>query len=310
MQTNNNEYYYAVIICKCVEGAKMEEIFSIATEYYIKLESIKSYGGFKNKKIWFAILAFIEFVYSFYASIANFNKTSNKFINSTFITMLICETLALVMLYLVRKQRNEIFINYVNNEYNCHILDISKAKIKYLEEIINGTRENFYDTAKKIKDIMSIWNENKKSNFPSNGDFVKFIYDPNSNARIVTLCVFLLATISALSVRDGGGIKTVFEWYAPISGKVLLTLYAYIIIMLASMYFMIGAVAVIILNFIVWIVSVSKPNEDTKIRYVKYLLSDLTTYHAFKGLTANIEFSDLGTVPDSIQNEVQCDKSL
>ncbi len=260
----------------------MKELYQIASEYYINLESFSAYGGFKEPYTWGFLLGFLMFSLCFVMFV--FTVSIEKWpLNWWFLSTIVVELVTIQFFDRLTKKRNAVFIAYLSRKTNEFIsldADLDELKTRFLESLLNCASTEFYEVSQKLNAMMSMERETTGKRGMIDSIF-SFIYVESANQRILALFIVLSSIITILAVNSGQNIEGVFDL---LSSKGFWAAYgAYLVVSVVS-YWMIR-LSYNFLKRVMVFVSLLFYKDKTKIQnlsVIKYLMADLNYYSTFE----------------------------
>lgn len=166
----------------------MEELKRLAAEYYSNTVSIK-YFGFKGAG--YLLLSIPFLLVSIWLNLQ---------LKANLITMLPMIVGAFFWA-LATKEYNFNLIKHLKYFTHLDSKSLSVQKASYLHEITFHISSNLFETMRSFKEVVETNNKNR-SFILDNGwyHFFKFIYDPESKNRILSLLIYLISLIAIITV--------------------------------------------------------------------------------------------------------------
>jgi len=256
----------------------LNEIYQIATKYFIEMESFSAYGGIKNKYFWklggVALIILFGSIYFFDLTSFAYNKLNIKNTNIIiFISSLIVVILEMYLLITfdnLQKYKDKL----ITKKYNMN--DISSVKIELLKEYFSIQQNDFLYVAKEINGMLNLNNSKFKNKHLVDKIFY-FILNSDSKNRILSLFILMcsMLTIIFINFNDTNyfleNINALTSQEIKIFFFRSLFLFSILYIVIFFSYKIIRKILIFISIFFI-----TKKSEDIEI--VKYLISDLVKY--------------------------------
>ncbi len=273
----------------------MEELYRVANDYYMKLESFKTHGTFKNKYFWFSLFFALIFIISFGFYFLDFllykkqvtAKWSVIFNWYLFLTV-VSEFFMISMMNKYRGNKEQNVIKHISNQMRPNCTSLEEAKVELLKSYFSCKQQEFSDYAEKINSMLGMAYQfsDDKSQIEQ---IFSFIYNKEANSRLVTLFVITCSIITVLSVSAGGNLYTVIDSFSGVNIDTFIKLFSVVLLLMLIIGFGFVQFVYFIKKIFVFL-ALQLPGESTKnIEAVKYLIRDLNRYHIFNKKENKIE---------------------
>lgn len=241
----------------------MEELRRLATEYYSRTVSFKYYGlkGFLYLSVSVPLL-----ILSFYLNL----KISLSFL--IIAPMLV----AAAFWMLAEKEYEKNLIFHISFYTHLQTKSVDEQKAAYLSLLTSHVAGSLFDSMKIFKEIVETNNKNK-SFVLDNGwyHFFKFIYDPDSKNRILSLIIYLISLVAMLTVVKPQTNIDFYEIIQIIDWEQLIGYFLGIALMIIMFYVVIVVPIMFLITYLV--VPVMLVN-NSKVMLNKFFISELNKY--------------------------------
>jgi len=262
----------------------MEELYCVANKYYKNLESLSAYGGVMNKYFLAALISLLSFIIGFYlyiGSALSSNSAGEKnILNYWFILTIFGELALLFAMNKIkdRKEKNILSISSESLKISCG--DISEAKVNLLKSYFSCEQSEFAGMAKNINSMLEIASQssNNKSVFET---IFSFVYNKDSNPRILTLFILICSMVIILSVNTGVNLYSVIDIFSENNASDLISIYFASLIIILILGFGVVQVFLITKKILIFISLLFLGQNTKNIEIVRYLVKDLNNFHAF-----------------------------
>lgn len=252
----------------------MDQIFEKSFTYYLAFYSYKG----KFKKLWFWILlSIVSSVIFIYLTTNTILYVDLKSLGGfTFYWelkwVIISELFFILSLDLLRSNRNKIITK--DHEQYKKPLRLTMAKRDWIEKSYNKKATDYLTLADQIMKMQSILKKSNLHNKTENFSFMRYVYSPESKARITSYFIFMLSIIFLIVLKDAEGLsETLPNIYDSSFQKLILTIailsIMFFFILIGIVYFL----RVVILIILTWW-AVIKTKKDSYI-FVDIFVRDL-----------------------------------
>lgn len=168
----------------------MEELKYLAKKYYENTISIKFFG---LKGAAYLIIALIFFVFAGYVQVIL------EFVNVSIIPMIIaglCGGSA-------RRQYEKNLVRHLSNYTLIDTDNVNYHKAIYLQSLVSHIGSSLLEAMKNLKEIIDTDKSQHGLSTQSEwARFFKFLYDPESKNRILSLIIYLISLVALLTVSN------------------------------------------------------------------------------------------------------------
>jgi len=262
----------------------MEEIYRVANKYYKNLESLSAYGGIINKYFLTVFISLLTFIIGSYLYIGETFPSNSEgersIVNYWFILTILGELALLFSLSKLKDRKEKNILNISSRKLKTACSDISEAKINLLKSYFSCEQSEFAEVAKSINSMLEIASQssNNKSIFEI---LFSFIYNKESNSRILTLFILFCSIVVILSVNTGANLYTVIDFFAASKFGELVSIYFASLIIFLILGFGVVQVFIVAKRALIFISLLFPVLNTRNIEIVQYLVKDLNNFHLF-----------------------------
>lgn len=205
----------------------MEELRILAKEYYQTTVDIRLY------RFWGIVCLVASIPFIFWSIHLNF---VDKLSNASILPMLV----AAVLWAVAKKQYNKNLIRRLTYYTHYSSESISEHKAVYIQYLTEHIAPNLYEVMKAFRDITEADKENR-SFVLDNGwyHFFRFLYDPDSKNRILSLLIYLISLLAILSVVKPDTGFHIFDLVSAITFEQVKNLFAVALVVIVMGYVMV-----------------------------------------------------------------------
>ncbi|NOX92865.1 MAG: hypothetical protein GXP18_10580 [Gammaproteobacteria bacterium] len=260
----------------------MEELYRIANNYYMRLESFQAYGSFRNIYLYMVVIFTFIFIGTLMLFLYDISFSGEPSLwNKWFAFLLISEFFLILSVDKCKKIKNDKINSSISKEFGENFASLDDAKVRLLKNYFLCDRTDFLAMSEIIHKMIK-----RAYEFSDDKTRVEkvfdFIYEENAKPRILTLFVLLCSIIVVLSVGAGGNLNMLISSYSDVGWGEIFWAYFIILICLFVIGFGISSAFTAIRKALVFL-SLSRLDESTKnLETVKYLVKELNHYHVFK----------------------------
>ena len=257
----------------------MEELRILSLQYYKNTVGINFFG---MKGILYILLSLPFLFTSLWLSFSVHTEKVTTF------TILVCG-------FLWQFAKKEYEYNLIRKlTFYTHLenKDISEHKALYLHILTSHISDSLFNTMKIFKEIIETDNKNKKFTHENIGYFfLKFIYDPESKNRILSLSIYLISLIAVLTVVKPEYEFNVYEVIHSITFELVQQYFLLALFIIIFVYFLIVLPLMFITTYFIVPVLLWLSFKDVLSRF---FISELTRYsYLEQKILARAKTSDL-----------------
>ncbi|MGE8545398.1 MAG: hypothetical protein ACN6NS_13930 [Acinetobacter johnsonii] len=169
----------------------------------------------KNKNIWFFVILFCVFAYSFF-----WYTTLNAFpylpeFNQLYRLMLciFMEVIVLLLWFKLEKQRERVIISRVQLLFATNEDNIYELKKMWFKKCVSANLNSYLEIAENIDKVLTL-KEKYKSIFASDANsFGRLIFTSDSKNRLLAMFMGIVAALIALTISTGVNIYSIFIFF-------------------------------------------------------------------------------------------------
>lgn len=202
----------------------MEEIRSIAYEYY------SMFYGYNRviRKLWFNILLAIFSAGIFLACIVQylmFSDFSNEgsLYSSGLLLVGVSEVILISSYERLKALRQNLIIGNSTSMDRRFVL--MNKKVRWINDAFVVEPSHYPWLLKKIEELKAFSQGTMVGHDLSLGRFLRYIYDRESKARILSLALFVFSILALIAMKEVSGLDVLFETYSVIGWKGLVFLW-------------------------------------------------------------------------------------
>jgi hypothetical protein len=217
----------------------MEELRRLSIQYYQNTVGIRFFGGRGGIFVFLCTLSIYIFVYS------NFKLHNDTLTTSTAVVSACFWALA-------RNEYDKNLIRHLSFFSHLESKRVSDHKALYLHELTYHVGPTLFEAMKVFKEIVET-NAQNRSFALSNIDyhFFKFLYDPESKNRILSLIIYLISLIAVLTVIKPESQYSIYEVIQDISMDVVQSYLVYSLLFIIFGYFVIVLPIMFVITYVV-----------------------------------------------------------
>lgn len=193
----------------------MGNLFKIINIYYDLFVSYKGVFSVKNKNLWFLIISFFIFIYSFYWYISLQAFPYLPAIGRSY-RLIICiatEVVVLTCWFNLEKQREKIIIFRIQSLFNTNEDNFYELKKMWFKKCVNSNSNSYLEIAEKIDKVL-ILKEKYKSVFTLDTNSLgRIIFASESKNRLLAMFMGGVAAVIALTISTGVNIYSIFDFF-------------------------------------------------------------------------------------------------
>ncbi len=283
----------------------MEELYRIANNYYMRLESFQAYGSFRNIYLYIIVIftfIFIGTLILFLHDISLEGKPSLW--NKWFVSALISELFLVFFIEKLKKIKNFRIKESISKEFGENFKSLDDAKVRLLKNYFLCDRADFSAMSEIIHGMIKRAHgfSGDKTNIEK---VFNFIYEDNAKPRILTLFVLLCSIIVVLLVGAGGNFNMLISGYLSVDGGEIFLVYIIILVYVFTIGFGISLAYMVIRKTLVFLSLFFLKKSTKNIETARYLVKELNHYHVFKKSKDN-KIILTSEIPESIKRRFDC----
>lgn len=264
----------------------MKRLYISANQYYYLLERFGYRELLFSGWFWFWLITVFAFLCQgalFFTS-ADEHKGVALFLDGTFLGLILLELLMVYLSFKLGKEKTKVVLERVNEKYAKSFRNIEDVRRFLLRRFFGREEIEYLEFSDDIQKAIQYQLQFRSPLTFGFSEMLTFIYNPDSKQRIYALLLVIVSVVTALSIRDGGGISNVFDFfYGESFGNIFLVWFLLVVFF--------GGFLMILLVIRLWlelfwdylIVRIdgkAARNPHT----LRYLQNDLLKYHRFVNL--------------------------
>jgi hypothetical protein len=264
----------------------MNQIFKFSADYYKTFESPKYYCHPKHlsfaSAIFFGLGFVVYFLYLSYNVItdAQYRLHVMEF-SYRYVILFGLECCFLLAMQKLDKQREKAVLNKAN-AVNREIADsISEAKKSRLCKYFNTNDTEFLKYAKKIDEMLRLYESYKKPTAITPGFILQFIYNREARPRILALLILSFSLTLILIVNTGVNAETVYNVFNTANEGVLFFLYVSALFIIITVGFFVKVLSFFFGETVNWFLVLKSAESYHSTWAVRYLIRDLVEFQVF-----------------------------
>ncbi|WP_238105647.1 hypothetical protein [Vibrio cincinnatiensis] len=241
----------------------MEELKYLARTYYSNTVSIRFFGAGGFGYLFASVLFFI---------VAGYLQFALDYVNISIFPMLI----ACLLGGGAKKCYNSNLIRHLSNYTLLNSDNVDFHKAIYLQSLVSHIGDSLLQAMKNLKEIRETGaSKHALSTQTEWSRFLKFLYDPDSKNRILSLIIYLISFIALLTVSKSDSDVVFYELVSHITFDNVRSFFIYSVIAIITLY----VLAVIPLSFIYKYVVVSILLKTSSVDALsRFFISELNRY--------------------------------
>jgi len=261
----------------------MNRLFVTANHYYSALERFGLQYMLKSPWPWLLAALLFAFIWQGFAFVTSGPKLHGTahFLDWQFVSLIVLEFAILALSSKLKSEKTKFVLKRINSKYRQSFSSIEQTR-RFLLRRLLGRHESEYLSF--VDDIQKAIAYQDQLRNPLAFDFSRvllFLYDPDSKQRIYALLVVIVSVLTALSIREGGSISNVFEFFAGENVALVIFAWFLLVIFLAGLLMLLLVIRLGV--EVLWAyLSVRLDGKAARNPYtLKYLQSDLLAFHRF-----------------------------
>ncbi|MGW8394306.1 hypothetical protein [Pseudoduganella sp. HUAS MS19] len=189
----------------------MEQLRKAATAYWVMFEHVGVCYHLQNWNYRIALLAGLGFLASVvFCFIALWEKDAVWW--KLFLLALGMEAAGLYFLFRFEKTRNAFVLERLNRRFEVEFATLDGHRKRQLTRHFGQKPSDFIEFAAQIDQMR----EQYEKHYPRSNpilDLLRYVYHPESKARIYTLLLAIASAVLALAIRQGAGLDNLFQFF-------------------------------------------------------------------------------------------------
>ncbi|MBW7903312.1 MAG: hypothetical protein H3C26_17705 [Rhodocyclaceae bacterium] len=261
----------------------MNRLFVTANHYYSVLERFGLQYILKSPWPWLWIVLLLVFIAQGFAFVTSGTKLNGTalFLDWQFLSLIVLEFAILAVSNKLQSDKAKVVLERVNSKYRQSFSSIEQARRFLLQRFFGRHEAEYLAFADDIQKAITYQDQLRNPLAFGFSRILLFLYDPDSKQRIYALLVVVVSVLTALSIREGGSISGVFEFFAGEKLALVVFVWLLLVVFLAGL---LTLLLVIRLGVeVLWAyLSVRLDGKAARNPYtLKYLQRDLLAFHRF-----------------------------
>lgn len=203
------------------------------------------------------------------------------FLDWQFISLIVLEFALLALSNKLKSEKTKIVLERINSKYRQSFSSIEQARRFLLRRFLGRSESEYLSFADDIQKAMNYQDQLRNPLAFGFSRVLLFLYDPDSKQRIYALLVVIVSVLTALSIREGGSISNVFEFFAGENLALVVFVWFLLVVFLAGLLMLLLVIRLgVEMLWAYW--SVRLDGKAARNPYtLKYLQRDLLAFHRF-----------------------------
>jgi hypothetical protein len=217
----------------------MEELRRLSIQYYQNTVGIRFFGIKGGVFLFFSIPFLLISIY------LDFELHAEKLM---FLPMFVC-----VFLWAqAKKEYDQNLIRYLSFYSHLESKKVSDHKALYLHELTYHVAPSLFEVLKIFKEIVETHNKNRNFVIDNIGyHFSRFLYDPESKNRILSLIIYLISLIAVLTVIKPESQYSIYQVIQDISIEQVQSYFLFSLFFIIFWYFLIIIPFMFVVTYVV-----------------------------------------------------------
>lgn len=269
----------------------MNRLFVTANHYYSVLERFGPQYILKSPWPWVWVVLVFVFIWQGFAFVTNGKELHGTalFLDWQFLSLIVLEFAILALSNKLKSEKTKVVLERINSKYRKSFSSIEQAKRFLLKRFFGRHESEYLSFADDIQKAITYQDQLRNPLAFGFSRVLLFLYDPDSKQRIYALMVVIVSVLIALSIREGGSISNVFEFFAGENIALVIFVWLLLVIFLAGLLMLLLVLRLGI--EVLWAyLSVRLDGNAARNPYtLKYLQRDLLAFHHFVNLQGKHE---------------------
>ena len=208
----------------------MEELLKISKEYYVNCVDLRLFG---LKGSVFVVIGIPFIAFSMFVAI-KFNTMKP----GLDVFIIIPQCIGMLFWYRAKKVYDENLVCRLKAYTNLESKVVNEHKILYLSSLTTHIGNSLFEVVKNMTEIMSLHNKSRAYTVDNIGyHFSKFLYDPESKNRILSLSIYLISLVAILTVIKPATNVEIFTLFQSITFEGVVSYFGLAAIFIILIYF-------------------------------------------------------------------------
>lgn len=261
----------------------MNRLFVTANHYYSVFERFGFHYLLKSPWPWAWVVFLLAFIWQGVAFVTSDTKLQGTalFLDWRFLLLLALEFAILALSMKLKSEKTKVVLERVNSKYRQSFSSIEQTRRFLLGRFLGRCESEYLSFADDIQKAIAYQDQLRNPLVFGFSRALLFLYDPDSKQRIYALLVVIVSVLTALSIREGGSIWNVFEFFAGENPALVLFVWLLLVFFLAGL-LTIGFVIRHGIELLWAYLSVRFDGKAARNPYtLRYLQRDLLAFHRF-----------------------------
>ena len=261
----------------------MNRLFVTANHYYSVLERFGLQYTLKSPWPWIWAVFLFAFVGQGFSFVTNGTKLhgTDLFLDWQFMSLIVLEFAILALSNKLKSEKTKVVLDRINSKYRQSFCSIEQARRFLLKRFLGRCESEYLSFADDIQKAISYQDQLRNPLAFGFSRVLLFLYDPDSKQRIYALMVVVVSVLTALSIREGGSILNVFEFFAGENPALVIFVWLLLVLFLAGLLMLLLVIRLGIEMLWAYL-SVRLDGKAARNPYtLKYLQRDLLAFHRF-----------------------------
>lgn len=261
----------------------MNRLFVTANHYYSTLERFGFHYILRSPWPWVWVGLLLLFIVQSFEIATSSTKLRGTalFLDWRFLSLIVLEFAILAVSNKLRSDKEKVVLERINSKYRQSFSSIEQARRFLLQRFLGRRESEYLAFADDIQKAIAYQHQLRNPLAFSFSRALLFLYDPESKQRIYALLVVIVSVLTALSIREGGSISNVFEFFSGENLASVIFVWLLLVVFLAGLLMLL---LVIRLGAeVLWAyLSVRLDGKAARNPYtLKYIQRDLLAFHRF-----------------------------
>jgi hypothetical protein len=261
----------------------MNRLFVTANHYYSVFERFGFHYMLKSPWPWAWVVFLLAFIWQGVAFLTSDTKLQGTalFLDWRFLSLLALELAILAPSMKLKSEKTKVVLERVISKYGQAFSSIEQRRRFLLGRFLGRCESEYLSFADDIQKAIAYQDQLRNPLVFGFSRALLFLYDPDSKQRIYALLVVIVSVLTALSIREGGSISNVFEFFAGENPALVLFVWLLLVFFLAGL-LTIGFVIRHGIELLWAYLSVRFDGKAARNPYtLRYLQRDLLAFHRF-----------------------------
>ena len=215
----------------------MNRLFVTANHYYSVLERFGVHYILKSPWPWAWAVFLLAFIWQGCAFVTSDTKLQGTalFLDWRFLSLLVLEFAILALSMKLKSEKTKVVLERVNSKYRKSFSSIEQTRRFLLRRFLGRRESEYLSVADDIQKAIAHQDQLRNPLAFGFSRVLLFLYDPDSKQRIYALLLVIVSVLTALSIREGGGISNVFEFFSGENPALVLFVWLMLVFFLAGL---------------------------------------------------------------------------